>query len=188
MKLFKTFLCLFVLSGLSRLAAAQPVGGGFKIGVPLTDAFSTTQGLAFPPASVNNYELGVYGEVRLPAKFSLEVDALHRGYTFNARQGSTSASSWQFPVLAKYHLLGGPIRPFVDGGISFSHLAGVESLVVSPNHVANFGVVLGAGVDFHALVLHITPEVRYQGDALKTFDTVINSNRNQFTFLVGIGF
>jgi hypothetical protein len=185
MKLFKTFLCLFVLCG---LAAAQPVSGGFKIGVPVTDAFSTTQGLAFPPASVSNYELGVYGEVRLPAKFSLEVDALHRGYTFNEQRSSASASSWQFPVLAKYHLLGGPIRPFVDGGISFSHLSGIQSLVVSPNHLANFGVVLGAGVDIHALVLHITPEVRYEGDALKNFNTVINSNRNQFTFLVGIGF
>jgi hypothetical protein len=48
--------------------------------------------------------------------------------------------------------------------------------------------VLGAGVDIHALVLHISPEVRYTGDALKNFDTVINSNRNQLAFLIGIGF
>ena len=184
MKLFKTFLCLIVLRG---LAAAQPVSGGFKIGVPLTDAFNAVQNLTYPP-SASNYELGVYGEVRLPAKFSLEIDALHRGYTFRSQSGSTSASSWQFPVLAKYHLLGGPIRPFVDGGLAFSHLSGIQSLVVSPNHLANFGVVLGAGVDIHALVLHITPEVRWEGDALKNFNTVINSNRNQFTFLVGIGF
>jgi len=130
----------------------------------------------------------VYGEVRLPARFSLEIDALHRGYTFISQSGSTSASSWEFPILAKYHLLKGPVRPFVDGGVSFSHLSNVESLIVSPNHTTNFGVVLGAGVDIHALVLHISPEIRYTGDTLKNFDTVLSSNRNQLTFLLGIGF
>ncbi len=185
MKLFQTFLCLCVLA---VAAVAQPVIGGLKIGVPLTDAFNSVQNLSYPPASASNYEIGVYGEVRLPAKFSLEVDALHRGYTFKSQYGSTSASSWEFPVLLKYHLLGGPIRPFVDGGLSFSRLSGIQSLIVSPNHNANFGIVLGAGVDIHALVLHISPEIRYTGDALKNFDTVINSNRNQLAFLIGIGF
>lgn len=185
MKLFQTFLCLFVFVA---AAAGQPVVAGLKIGVPLTDAFTSVQTLSYPPASASNYELGFYGEVRLPAKFSLEVDALHRGYTFNSQTGSTSASSWEFPFLLKYHLLNGPVRPFVDGGVSFSHLSNVESLIVSPNHNANFGVVLGAGVDIHALVLHLSPEIRYTGDALKNFDTVIHSNRNQLTFLVGIGF
>ena len=185
MKLFQTFLCSFVFIGLSH---AQPVSGGFKLGLPFTDAFTTVQNLSAPPASASSYELGVYGEVRLPLKFSIEMDALHRGYTFNSRTGSTSASSWEFPIVAKYHLLKGPVKPYVEGGISFSHLSGVESLIVSPNHNANFGVVLGAGVDIHALVLHISPEIRYTGDVLKNFDTVINSNRNQVAFLVGIGF
>lgn len=185
MKWFQTFLYCFVLAG---LAQAQPVIGGFKLGLPLTDAFSTVENLAYPPASASSYELGVYGEVRLPAKFSVEMDALHRGYTFNSTTGSTSASSWEFPIVAKYHLLKGPIKPYVEGGVSFSHLSAVESLIVSPNHNANFGVVLGAGVDIHALVMHISPEIRYTGDTLKNFDTVINSNRNQLAFLIGIGF
>jgi opacity protein-like surface antigen len=185
MKWFKTFLCSSVFIGLSY---AQPVSGGFKLGLPFTEAFSTLPNLAYPPASVSSYELGVYGEVRLPAKFSIEMDALHRGYAFNSQTGSTSASSWEFPIVAKYHLLKGPVKPYVEGGISFSHLSGVESLIVSPNHNANFGIVLGGGVDIHALVLHISPEIRYTGDALKNFDTVINSNRNQIAFLVGIGF
>jgi hypothetical protein len=185
MKLFKTFLCLLVLVGLSQ---AQPVMAGFKLGLPLTDAFSTVQGLSYPPASVNNYELGPYVEVRLPAKFSIEADALYRGYTFNSRTSSTSASSWEFPIVAKYHLLKGPIKPYVEGGLSFSHLSDVQSLIVSPNHNANFGIVLGGGVEIHALVLRISPEIRYTGNALKNFDSVINSNRNQLAFLVGIGF
>ena len=183
MKLFQTFLCSLVLIG---FAEAQPVIGGFKLGLPITDAFTSVQTLSAPPANASNYELGVYGEVRLPAKFSIEMDALHRGYTFLSQTGSTSASTWEFPIVAKYHLLKGPVKPYVEGGLSFSHLNGVENLVV--NHNTNFGVVLGAGVDIHALVLHISPEIRYTGDALKNFDTVINSNRNQVAFLLGIGF
>lgn len=120
MKLFKTFLYSLVSIGLIQ---AQPVVGGLKIGIPITEAFSTLPDLAFPPASASNYELGVYGEVRLPAQFSIEGDALHRGYTFNSETGSTSASSWEFPIVAKYHLLKGPIKPYVEGGISFSHLS-----------------------------------------------------------------
>lgn len=185
MKLFQTFLYSSVFIALGY---AQPVIGGFKIGVPLTDAFTTVQTLSYPPASASNYELGVYGEVRLPAKFSVEMDALHRGYTFNSQTGSTSASSWEFPIVAKYHLLKGPVKPYVEGGISFSHLSAVESLIVSENHNANFGIVLGGGVEIHALVLHISPEIRYTGDALQNFTGVINSNRNQLTFLIGIGF
>ncbi|HVO96483.1 MAG TPA: outer membrane beta-barrel protein [Bryobacteraceae bacterium] len=185
MRLFQTFLCLFVLA---IGAAAQPVTGGLKIGVPLTDAITTAQNLSYPPASASDYEIGFYGEVRLPAKFALEVDALHRGYTFRSQTTSTSASSWEFPILLKYHLLNGPVRPFIDGGVSFSHLSDIQSLVVSQNHNTNFGIALGAGVAIHALVLHITPEIRYTGYALKNFDTVVDSNRNQVAFLVGIGF
>jgi opacity protein-like surface antigen len=183
MKLFKTLFCFLVLIG---IAQAQPVIGGLKIGIPITDAFSTFQELTYPPANASNYELGVYGEVRLPAKFSIEVDALHRGYTFRSQTSSASASSWEFPFLLKYHLLKGPIKPYVEGGLSFSHLSGVENVIV--NHNTSFGVALGAGVDIHALVLHISPEIRYTGYALKNFDSIITSNSNQVAFLIGIGF
>jgi hypothetical protein len=186
MKLFQTFLCFLVFTGFAR---AQPVIGGLKVGIPFTDAVNTIQNLVLPPpVSVSGYELGVYGEVRLPAKFSIEVDALHRGYTFNLQTGSMSASSWEFPILLKYHLLKGPIKPYVEGGISFSHISSVENLLVSPNNNANFGIALGAGVDIHALVLHISPEIRFTADALKTFDGIISSNRNQVAFLIGVGF
>jgi hypothetical protein len=187
MKLFKTFLCFLVLTGLTR---AQPVIAGLKIGVPLTDALTTAQNLVLPPVgSASNYELGAYVEVRLPLKFSIEGDVLHRGYNFNTQTGSTSASSWEFPIVAKYHLLKGPIKPYVEGGLSFSHLSDAKNLIISPNHNGNFGIVLGAGVDIHALVLHISPEIRYTGDALKNFDSsAISSNRNQLAFLIGIGF
>jgi hypothetical protein len=187
MKLFQTFLCSFVLTGISQ---AQPVVAGLKIGFPVNDPINAASYLAFPPASWSNYTFGPYVEVRLPLKFSIEGDALYRGYTFYAAKApSVSASTWEFPIVAKYHMLKGPIKPYVEGGLSFSHLSDIEYPSISPNHNANFGIVLGGGVEIRALILRISPEVRYTGYVLQDFSTSgFTSNRNQVAVLVGIGF
>jgi hypothetical protein len=79
------------------------------------------------------------------------------------------------------------VKPYVEGGLDFSHLSDVSGLF-SLNHNSNFGVVLGAGVQLNLLVLRLSPEIRYTGDALKNFTGIVDSNRNQLAFLVGIGF
>jgi hypothetical protein len=186
MKLFQTFLYSFVFIS---LAHAQPVVAGLKIGVPFTDAF---QNQGFPSitaltASSNSYTLGPFVEVRLPLNLSLEADALYRGLKFTNITGSATTGEWDFPVVAKYKFLKGPIRPYVEGGLDFSHLSDLKNFVVA-NHTSNFGVALGAGVEIHALVMRISPEIRWEGDALQNFTGTVNSNRNQLAFLVGIGF
>ncbi len=186
MKLFQTFLCSFVSAG---IACAQPIGAGLKIGVPFTDAL---QNQSYPTvatltASSNSYTLGPYVEVRLPWHFSIEADALYRGLHFNNVVASASAGQWDFPVVAKYKFFKGPVKPYVEGGLDFSHISDIKNVVTASNP-SNFGIALGAGVEIHALVLRISPEVRYTGMALKSFDGIVNSNRNQLAFLVGIGF
>ena len=50
---------------------------------------------------------------------------------------------------------------------------------------------MGAGVEFHLALLKISPEVRYNGWTLHTFDSpggLLQSNRNQAAILVGISF
>jgi len=186
MKWIQTFLYFFVFLG---VAQAQPVMAGLKIGVPFTDAF---QNQAYPTisaltASSNSYTLGPFVEVRLPLHLSIEADALYRGLQFTNITGSASTGQWDFPVVAKYKFLKGPIKPYIEGGLDFNHLSDLKNFVTA-NNTSNFGIALGAGVEIHALVLRISPEVRYEGDALKNFSGVINSNRNQLAFLVGIGF
>jgi hypothetical protein len=47
------------------------------------------------------------------------------------------------------------------------------------------------GVDFKALVIHITPEIRYTRWGAKQFidpNGLLNSNQNQAEFLVGFKF
>lgn len=192
----RTFRLILVFGLFLSVAAAQPVIGGLKIGAPLTDAFSIANGpttLGALTANANDYTLGPFVEVRLPFQFSIEADALYRGYNFSVAGASTHASSWDFPIVAKYHFFKGPVKPYVEGGLDFSHLGTFETLpditqVVPPNHNSNFGIVLGAGVQLNLLVLRISPEIRYTGDALKNFSGVLDSNRNQLAFLVGIGF
>jgi hypothetical protein len=186
MKLFQTFLCSFVFIVLTH---AQPIVAGLKIGVPFTDAFQNQPypTVATLTASSNSYTLGPFVEIRLPLHLAIEADALYRGLHFNNVLASASTGQWDFPVVAKYKFFKGPVKPYVEGGLDFSHISDIKNLVTA-NNTSNFGVVLGAGVEVHALVLRISPEVRYTGDALKNFSGIVNSNRNQLAFLVGIGF
>ena len=56
------------------------------------------------------------------------------------------------------------------------------------------GYVVGAGVDIHAIFLHISPELRYtrwsspQISEVQSGVTELQTNQNQLEFLVGITF
>ncbi len=91
-------------------------------------------------------------------------------------------------MLAKYKVFNkGPVKPYVEGGLVLSHLTGSDLNIA---HSSNYGVALGAGLEIHALVLRISPEVRYEGFFFHDFssNSFVQSNRNQAMFLVGIGF
>jgi hypothetical protein len=187
----KTFLFSFVLFG--AVAGAQPLGAGFKIGVPLTDVYhfnkdiQTLGSFATFQANSPRYTFGPYLELRLPARMSIEIDALYRKHEFLTAIGASSTSSWEFPVVLKHKLSSGLIRPYFEGGLAFSRLSQLKS--VSFNHLSNYGVVAGGGVEINALVLKISPEVRYTGWGFRNVDTApVETRRNQFAFLVGFGF
>jgi hypothetical protein len=181
----KTFLSLLVVAG---FASAQPFGAGVKVGVPATDAYKV---FPFPkPGTVftagqPRFTVGPYVELRLPAGMAVEVDALYRNYDFLS--AGTSASSWEFPVLLKHRISLPLVKPFFDGGVSFSQLSDLSGLSV--NHHSNYGIVVGGGVEFHLLLIKVSPEIRYTGWAFRNFDgTELQSKRNQLAVLVGFGF
>jgi hypothetical protein len=170
---------------------AQPFSAGLKVGAPFTDAISVPGGGLFGDSSINNghFIIGPYGEVRLPGGFSIEIDALYRSFSSNYYgEPQATGGSWEFPVLAKYKLLkSGPVKPYIEGGLVFSHLTGSDFNVA---HASNYGVTLGAGIEIHALFLRISPEIRYDGFFFNDFtsNSFVQSNRNQAMVLVGIGF
>jgi len=182
----KTFVFLFVVAA---SAVAQPFGAGFKVGVPATDAFKVfpVPTLAVFTADAPRYTFGPYVELRLPAGMGVEVDALYRSYDFRSAGVGASASSWEFPLLVKHRFSLPLVKPYFEGGLSFSRLSDIN--LASLNHRTNYGVVAGAGVEFNLFPVKVSPEIRYNGWAFRNFDgSQLQSNRNQLTVLFGFGF
>jgi len=177
----KTFLLLPVFA---MALSAQPFGAGLKLGATLNDAINFN----VVGHGGRNFVVGPYIELRLPAGFALEADALYESAKYSAV--TNNGSSWQFPVMAKYKFGNGLVRPYVEGGVAFSHITDLAD-IPELNHRSNFGIVVGGGLEIHALFLRITPEVRYNGWALKNIQSTtgaFQSTRNEALFLVGFGF
>ncbi len=169
-------------------AFGQLISVGVKAGVPLNDAYVGTVSasrLSYPPPSTDRYLIGPEVELRLPFHLGVEADALYRHYALSGN----GVSEWDFPILLKYRFKGVPlVHPFVDAGPVFNHVSEIN--LFTPNQ-SSAGFAVGAGLDFHALILHITPEFRYVrwADQNYKFTGVsLASNQNQAQFLVGLTF
>jgi opacity protein-like surface antigen len=195
-------------------SVAQPVSVGLKGGVPITDALETFRGNQSAYfTSTHRYLVGPTVQLNFPFRFSVEVDALYRrlGYEYNqfAGPGSptstrTVANSWEFPVLGKYAIWGGPLRPFVDAGANFRHISGVDQIrstltavnvnVTAPefNDSSDIGFVFGGGVEIKLGFIRITPELRYTRWGSENFRdpvaSLLRTNKNQGDFILGLTF
>lgn len=172
-------------------AFAQPFSLGVKVGLPLTDFVNTVQGVT--STTTNRYLVGPTAELHLPWGFGAEFDALYRhfdyrnipGSTVNALTGANSAGDWEFPLLIKYRFPAKVVRPYVDGGVAWDRLSSVGA-----TKNVTMGGVFGVGVDIHILLIHILPELRYTRWTDQHFNipNVLNSQKNQAEFMVGITF
>ena len=185
----------------------------------MTDFLDTVNGSRTSITSTTNrYIVGPTVELRLPLGFGVEADALYRHFRYNSAASlvdavatiNTSGSAWEFPLLLKKRLFHGPIRPFLDAGISFNKITGLSQTVqtvVFPNRTTtssndnppelrdsySSGFTMGGGVEIKALLLRVTPEIRYTRWGTRQFNSAISSgnlrsNLNQAEFLVGITF
>jgi hypothetical protein len=207
---------LFLVTFLSAIfASAQPVSIGAKGGVPITDALETAQGNNSAYfTNTHRYVVGPTVEFHLPARFSLEIDALYRRLGFDYRATSpftftaTRANSWEFPALIKFEITPGPVRPFIDAGASFRHIMGVRQLrqvisagtlgTVQVNNPPEFnkendiGFTFGGGLTFKTGWVRISPELRYTRWGSENFrdpvSSLLHTNRNQGDFLLSFTF
>lgn len=113
-------------------AFSQFLSVGIKGGAPLTDAFATTGDFSH---GTRRYVVGGTAQVRLPFRFSIELDALYQRIGFDYAfisldlgrfSSRTTANEWEFPLLAKYEILRWPVHPFVDAGPVLRHLSGIN--------------------------------------------------------------
>ena len=186
---------LFLLA--TRGVHAQPVSFGVKAGVPLTDAVGGNFG---GDSEARRYTAGLLLELRLPASFAFEANALYKRTGYRASQsdggitsiGRVRANSWEFPLLVKYYLPVAPAaRPFVHGGYVIRRLSGIQghvhifgttpggfsidaTLPMSASIVVRenptHGIAAGAGLRLGAGRLHLAPEVRYTRWGGRPFD------------------
>ena len=180
----------------SRLAwfltgAAVGFAAGIKGGVPLNDLISAGQNQQFSfNANTSRYIVGATGELRLPFGLGVELDALYRHFS----SAPVTGNAWEFPLLAKYRFPTRIVRPFADAGVAWDTLQGLTQSLSNPTqlrHNSVRGYVIGAGVEIHALVIHLVPEIRYTRWGAQHFLDInggLSSNQNQAEFLVGITF
>ena len=212
-------LFLFLLGAAS--AFSQPFSFGLKGGLPMDDFLSTAESGHFNYSSnTNRYIIGPTAELRLPFGIGIEADILYRHFSYTSsgfvsgtsgvfQTTKTTSNAWEFPLLLKYRL---PlplkiIHPYVDGGVAWDTLSGVtQAITKTVNNVTSNsstsnpvelgdsttrGFVLGAGISVKALLIRISPEVRYTRWGAKHFfdpNGGLSSNQNQAEFLLGITF
>ena len=186
---------LVILLFSAMAAVAQPFSAGVKVGLPLTNFVDTVStGNVTASSNTDRFIVGVTAELHLPLGLSIEGDVLYRRFNYNisgqgSASGSTTSNAWEFPLLVKYKFPSKIVRPYVDAGVAWDTLQGLSNATELKSSTT-MGAVLGAGLEVKALVLKISPEIRYIRWTSQHFDVanLLQSNQNQAEFLVGITF
>jgi opacity protein-like surface antigen len=226
----------FLLLLIAAIGFAQSFRFGVEGGIPLTSAFVV--GTPAPPVGpffcgtpayspgTRRYTVGATAELGLPFHLGIRADLLYKRQGFDSAASgclpasigytkiidATTANSWEIPLLAKYSLGKlGPLRPYVEGGVTFRALQGVQqqkseyiclasctlfdsTQTGNPaelSHKFTNGITAGAGLEFRHLLAGVFGEIRYTrwtADAFSAPDGGLNSTRNQADLLVGVTF
>jgi hypothetical protein len=161
--------------------AAQLFSYGARVGAPLTDAITNAGSLK---TSTDRWVFGPSAEIRIPViGIGVEADLLYRRYTIGK-----PVSQWEFPILLKYRFPGVILHPFVDAGPSFNHI-GSPNIASQILNNSSAGLAIGAGAEVKAIVVRISPELRYTHWGTQNLKVgSLGSSQNQLEFLVGITF
>ncbi len=194
----KQFVLLLLLTGSMTALFAQRVVFGVTGGVALTDTFR------WQGDQSRRYVVGPSVELKLPAGFAVEFDALYRRlgtsssfYSFDQTYMGRRqrGDSWEFPLLGKYYFRRKDARwqPFVSTGYAFRKTwwhADITPLAPTRSPYSfdydgpvEVGAVAGAGVRYKLGRILLTPQVRYSRLSGDTENVP-----NQASFLLGIHF
>ena len=191
--------------------SAQLIGLGVKVGTSLNDV-----DVALDPQhawqSDTPFIFGPQFELRLPAGFAIELDALYTNLKLKPASIAATVTglntfdtdSWEFPIMLKKKFGKGALKPFILTGASFRRLTDIRnvgSFITGNTRERNTsdldgrsstGFVLGGGLEVKLLFLRISPEIRWTRWGTESFTQglhdVFQLNRNQAQVLVGFGF
>ncbi len=181
-------------------AAADWFAIGLRAGAPLSDAFESVQQQSFRfDPSTARFTIGPSAELFLPFGFGIEADLLYRRTEMKVTRapgdGEPSVSketvgNWDIPLLAKFRFPGAGLRLFVTAGGAYRSFGRLPSLAANLKD-SGWGFVMGGGLQIKIGRLRLSPELRFtrwgSGESGRG-PTVIEYNRNQADFLLGITF
>jgi Outer membrane protein beta-barrel domain len=191
---------LFLLGALCAASAyPQNISIGAIGGAPFTDVVNSynQNNLSFLPKSTN-FTIGPALQINLPLSLRFEFDALYRPYSFSHTDlllgnYTVSAMDWSFPFLLQYRFKFPVVKPFVEVGASFNHLADISTaannITSGPGTLlrqSNASVILGGGVDVKIPFVRLSGELRYSHLGSPNFQEI--SNVNQAEVLLGVHF
>ncbi len=159
--------CTWALVSLLAIAApakSQGFGVGLKVGVPMTEYFSTGF-LPHPPlatgtqytSTTHHYTVGITAEWLSSRRIGAEVDLEYKrvNYVHNEPEAfpplsglsgpsifTVTGSSWDIPILMKYRFRK-PGALFLSGGLTLRHLGPVRArgTIVSTDLLGNTNIV-----------------------------------------------
>ncbi len=190
---------------------------GVKGGVPLNDAFNTAStGQIRYVTNTKRYAVGPELDINLPLGLGIEIDALYRRLNFESTSNqvdifvrrATTANAWDFPLLLKWRLAPGPIKPYFSVGPTFRGLSNLTQRVetffapsrpqrsetTTPAELENrfnTGFTIGGGLQLGGPRVKLSPEIRYTRWGWQNFRSVnglLSTNPDQVEFLVGLTF
>lgn len=199
----------------------SPIIIGVRGGVPVNDAVQIVQSGGNLSSASNDYVVGPTFGIRLPFGLSIAADALYTGLNISANSATVtsgtnllstsgssstkvtvSASSWEFPVIARYTARGEILSPFIGAGVSVRHLSGfnnVGSFLTGSSSSSSsipasngIGFVIAGGLQLKLGPLHVSPELRYthwgSNQLSSAFSDILRTNGNEGQVLVGVTF
>lgn len=185
----------------SNVFAAGPLIIGGRAGTGLNSSIASAFDAIPSNVAGRNFTVGPTLGVRLPFGFSVEGDALYNRQTLGLGLASISGLDvhtdwWEFPVMAKFTPMRGPISPVIGAGVTVQHInnfGGLPSYLLGRATQSNsVGFVAGAGVAFRVGAVSVTPELRYTrwNDRSWTQSALnaLTGGRDQAQLLVGITF
>ncbi len=170
---------------------------GHRLSLGVIGGVSLLGDFYYPASGVKErigYLAGASGQLELRQGLALEMDAVHKPLHSNFGQGSGfTVLSWDFPVLAKYHLAKLGRAPFVEAGPSFRAAGNLNGY--NPSH---FGVTAGAGAEMRKGWALLSTALRYtrwtkDGPPNSSLSTGGQSdyprtNVNAVELILGVGF
>jgi len=184
---------------------------GVRAGVPFTTPLEST--LTGPAATYSseafersNYSVGPTVAAVIHNRFSLTFDSLYKPVHFTSSFAGNSTttvrgSSWEFPLIANYHFLNAPVRPYGGGGVLLGQkLSGrsetrttditTGAVTTRTDAFRTFwdqlpAYIINGGIEWRVSHFLLRPELRYTHWSRVSQPELAVRRQNQFEFLIG---